>query len=90
MQAVACGPVWLAHIGGARLDGPSEFGPRREFIVLGGALRRAGEALDEAPAGAVAVSADAWQFLAGSCIGEATPKGVVPLCQLRSYFVMNL
>ena len=74
-QSVACESVWLAHMGGARLEGPAEFGSRREFIVLGGALRRAGEALDEAPAGAVAVAADAWPFLAGSCAGEPTPNG---------------
>ena len=76
-QSVACGPVWLAHMGGARLEGPAEFGPRREFIVLGGALRRAGEALDEAPAGAVVVAADAWPLLGGACAGEPTPSGAL-------------
>jgi len=32
-QALACGTMWMAHVGGAHLDHLQ--GPRREFIVLG-------------------------------------------------------
>ena len=81
-QAVGCGEAWLAHVGGAAVTWPRYLGPRREFLLLGEAVRRAGGALQEAPPGTVVVEAAAWPCLAdlGVC-AVPTPSGhfrVVP------------
>ena len=81
-QAVGCGEAWLAHVGGAAVTWPRYLGPRREFLLLGEAVRRAGGALEEAPPGTVVVEAAAWPCLAdlGVC-AVPTPSGhfrVVP------------
>jgi hypothetical protein len=65
--------VWLALIGGE--DGARGLGPRREFLVAGGAIRRAGEALDEAPAGRIVVSGAAWPRVAARYVADGTPGG---------------
>ena len=73
---MGCGEAWLAHVGGAAVTWPRYLGPRREFLLLGEAVRRAGGALQEAPPGAVVVEAAAWPFLAdlGVC-AVPTPSG---------------
>ena len=75
-QAVGCGEAWLAHVGGAAVTWPRYLGPRREFLLLGEAVRRAGGALEEAPPGTVVVEAAAWPCLAdlGVC-AVPTPSG---------------
>ena len=44
---------------------PHDYGARREFLVIGNALLRAAEALDEAPVGTLVVSKVAWPQVGG-------------------------
>ena len=80
-QALACGPMWMAHVGGAHLD--QRQGPRREFIVLGNALLESAIALDEAATGTVVISSTAWGHVARSYEGDATPLGNYKIVGLR-------
>jgi CRP-like cAMP-binding protein len=83
-QSLACGQLWLAHLGGEHVIKPHDYGARREFVVIGNALLRAAEALDEAPVGTIVVSKVAWQHVADKYVGEETKllnfmiKGVNP------------
>ena len=72
-QALACGPMWMAHVGGASLD--QRQGPRREFIVLGNALLESAQALDEAPTGTVVISPTAFNYVKDTYVGEVTQGG---------------
>jgi hypothetical protein len=75
-QAVAAGAACVAHIGGERMPPrPRDLGPRRELVVVGEAVRHAGEALGEAAVGEVVVAGGTWALVAGQYEGESTPGG---------------
>ena len=74
-QSLACGKLWLAHLGGEHVFKPHDYGARREFVVIGNALLRAAESLDEAPVGTIVVSKVAWPYVQEKYAAEETKLG---------------
>mmetsp|Transcript_16221 Transcript_16221/g.39541 ORF Transcript_16221/g.39541 Transcript_16221/m.39541 type:complete len:1322 (+) Transcript_16221:84-4049(+) len=72
-QAISCGKVWFAHMGGEAVN--EALGPRREFLVVGDPILEASEALNEAVAGDLVVGKSCKPYLSSAYTHTATATG---------------